>query len=163
MVHFMDSNSLSGQDVLVIRANSDDLMKVATTLMICKAVSGRYVGLLSKRSLLISSHEGLINFRTSLQKYSFSRDDDDTSYEGFATRNNSDLLHEGFATRNDDDSSREGFAAKNNNESFHEGFATRNNDNSFHEGFANKHQLQKFSISENLDPPYLNSSCLTLL
>ncbi|KAI5682610.1 hypothetical protein M9H77_03838 [Catharanthus roseus] len=115
-------------------------------------------------------------------KYSFSRDNDDAShkgfsfYEGFATRNNDDSFHEGFSTRDNDDSFHEGFDPRNNDDSdnddsFHEGFSTRNNDDScherfatkdnddlFHERFANEHKLQKFAISESLDPRHLNST-----
>ncbi|KAI5652834.1 hypothetical protein M9H77_30021 [Catharanthus roseus] len=89
MMHFMDSKSLSSQDVLVIRANSDDPMKAATILTTYKT------------------------------KYSFSRDNDDLFHEGFATRNNEDIPYEGFVnehrlqkysfSRDNNDVSHEGF------------------------------------------------------
>ncbi|KAI5662553.1 hypothetical protein M9H77_21876 [Catharanthus roseus] len=218
MVHIMDSKSSTGQDVLVIRANSEDPMKVATILTNYTAVPSRYF--LADMWAYCqndhhSFHEGLINFRKKMTTHSMkeknnddsfherfairnnddsfherfaTRDNDDSFHEGFATRNNDDLSHEGFATRNNDDSFHEkfstnngdsfhegfvtrnnndsfheGFASRNNDDSFHEGFATRDNDDTFHEGFVNEHQLQKFVISESLDPPRLNSSCFELL
>ncbi|KAI5678593.1 hypothetical protein M9H77_09543 [Catharanthus roseus] len=119
-------------------------------------------------------------------KYSFSRDDDNTLHEGFAmthfndnssnegfdTRNNDDSLHDGFSNRNNDnsfhkdnqwrgsrichDSFHEGFATINNDDLFHEGFATRDNDDSFYEGFATRNNddssHEGFDTKNNDDP-----------
>ncbi|KAI5656900.1 hypothetical protein M9H77_25693 [Catharanthus roseus] len=159
IVHFMDSKSSSGQDVLIIRANSDDPMKAATILTTYKAVFGRYK---FYRDNDESFHEGFAI-----------RDNHDSFHEGFVTRNNDDSSHEGFATRNNDDSFHEGFSTIDNGDAFHEGFATRNNDNSFHESFHegfgtidNDDSFRegfKFAISESLNPPRLYLSCFESL
>ncbi|KAI5653821.1 hypothetical protein M9H77_31008 [Catharanthus roseus] len=92
MMHFMDSKSSSGQDVLVIRANFGDPMKATTILIVYKV------------------------------KYCFSRDNDDSFFKGFAARNNENTPHEGFANENklqkysffrdNNDKSHKGFANK---------------------------------------------------
>ncbi|KAI5681891.1 hypothetical protein M9H77_03119 [Catharanthus roseus] len=59
MVRLRDFKSSSGQDVLVIRGNANDPMKVATILTVYRVVSGKYVGPFPKNSYNLS-HEGLV-------------------------------------------------------------------------------------------------------